>query len=58
MVDGKVKFRPENCIQCDECIHHCPNLSDPRTTILTAKETILLFPEENVLYKEIIYWNY
>lgn len=49
MVDGKVKFRPENCVQCDECIHHCPNLSDPRTTILTAKETIEII-SKNIPY--------
>lgn len=36
--DGKVLYHPENCVQCDTCIHVCPHDSSPRTAVMTPEE--------------------
>ncbi len=36
--NGKVAFDPSKCVQCDTCIHVCPNDSSPRTCEMTPEE--------------------
>lgn len=38
MADGRVCFDQEKCVQCDTCIHVCPNDSSPRTEELSPVE--------------------
>ena len=33
-----ILYHPEKCIQCDTCIHVCPNDSSPRTVMMTPLE--------------------
>ncbi len=36
--EGKVRFDPSACVQCDTCIHICPHDSSPRTEEMTPEE--------------------
>lgn len=40
MVDGRVIYDITKCVLCDECFHHCPHGSSPRTRELTAVEVM------------------
>ena len=35
---GKIIYNHEKCIQCDTCIHICPNKSSPKTREMTSDE--------------------
>lgn len=39
-VDGRVRYDMNRCVFCDECFHHCPNGSSPRTRELTAAQVM------------------
>lgn len=39
-VDGRVHYDITKCVLCDECFHHCPHGSSPRTRELTAEEVM------------------
>lgn len=41
LVDGKVKYDMTKCVLCDECFHHCPHGSSPRTRVLTAEQVMV-----------------
>ena len=36
--EGKIRFYPEKCVQCDTCIHVCPHDSSPKTEELSPEE--------------------
>lgn len=38
LVDGKIVYSREKCVNCDECFHHCPHGSSPKTLRMTAEE--------------------
>ncbi|WP_455716482.1 YjjW family glycine radical enzyme activase [Anaerosporobacter sp.] len=38
LVDGKIVYDREKCVNCDECFHHCPHGSSPKTSRMTAGE--------------------
>lgn len=38
LVDGKIVYDMEKCVNCDECFHHCPHGSSPKTSRMTAEE--------------------
>jgi len=40
LVDGKVKYDITKCVLCDECFHHCPHGSSPRTRALTPEQVM------------------
>ncbi|MDE6108521.1 MAG: YjjW family glycine radical enzyme activase, partial [Oscillospiraceae bacterium] len=40
IVDGKVTYDITKCVLCDECFHHCPHGSSPRTRHMTAGEVM------------------
>lgn len=40
MVDGNIVYDAKECILCDECIHSCPNLSSPRTSVMTPMQVM------------------
>lgn len=40
IVDNKIHYDISKCILCDECIHNCPNLSSPRTRVLSTKDVM------------------
>lgn len=40
--DGRVQFDSSKCVQCDECIHNCPNMASPKTREYTVSEIIAL----------------
>lgn len=40
IVDGKVIWHKEHCIDCDTCIHVCPHLSSPKITMMNADDVI------------------
>ena len=40
IVDGKVTYDITKCVLCDECFHHCPHGSSPRTRQMTAAEVM------------------
>lgn len=39
-VDGRVRYDITKCVLCDECFHHCPNGSSPRTRELTPAQVM------------------
>lgn len=39
-VNGKVEYDSLKCVLCDECIHNCPNMSSPRTRVLSTDEVM------------------
>lgn len=36
--DKQIIYNRERCVNCDECFHHCPHGSSPKTTKMTANE--------------------
>ena len=40
VVDGRVQYDITKCVLCDECFHHCPHGSSPRTRSMTAVEVM------------------
>lgn len=40
MVDGGVSYDASKCCLCDECIHHCKNLSSPRTKEMSSEDVM------------------
>lgn len=40
MENGRVQYDIEKCVLCDECFHHCPHGSSPRTRELTAGQVM------------------
>ena len=38
--NGKVTYDITKCVLCDECFHHCPHGSSPRTRELTAEQVM------------------
>ena len=38
--DGKVCWNEALCCSCDTCIHICPNLASPRTTVMSAQQVM------------------
>ena len=40
MENGRVQYDMEKCVLCDECFHHCPHGSSPRTRELTAQQVM------------------
>ncbi len=38
--DGKVSWNETLCCSCDTCIHICPNLASPRTTVMSAQQVM------------------
>lgn len=36
--EGNIVYHPEECMQCDTCIHVCPHDSSPRTALMTPEE--------------------
>lgn len=37
---NRVEYDASKCIGCDECIHSCPNMSSPKTSVMTAEDVI------------------
>ncbi|MDD5955085.1 MAG: YjjW family glycine radical enzyme activase [Firmicutes bacterium] len=42
MENGKVTYDITKCVLCDECFHHCPHGSSPRTREMTAPQVMEL----------------
>lgn len=40
MTEGRVHFDAAKCVQCDTCIHICPNDASPRILWMTAEEAV------------------
>lgn len=40
IVDGRVRYDITKCVLCDECFHHCPHGSSPRTRELTPEQVM------------------
>ena len=40
VAEGKVVYDIARCVFCDECFHHCPHGSSPRTRSMTAGEVM------------------
>lgn len=40
VVEGRVTYDSTKCVLCDECFHHCPHGSSPRTRQMTAGEVM------------------
>ena len=40
MENGKVCYDITKCVLCDECFHHCPHGSSPRTREMTAEQVM------------------
>ena len=38
--NGTVRYDIAKCVLCDECFHHCPHGSSPRTRALTAEQVM------------------
>lgn len=38
LVDGKIVYHRDKCVNCDECFHHCPHGSSPKTNRMTPEE--------------------
>ena len=38
--NGKVRYDIGKCVLCDECFHHCPHGSSPRTREMTARQVM------------------
>lgn len=38
LVDGEMYYDREKCVNCDECFHHCPHRSSPKTSRMTPEE--------------------
>ncbi len=38
--NNQMLYDASKCVQCDECIRNCPNLSSPKTRIMSADEII------------------
>lgn len=36
--DNQIIYNRDLCVNCDECFHHCPHGSSPKTTNMTAEE--------------------
>ena len=40
LVEGRVTYDMTKCVLCDECFHHCPHGSSPRTRSMTANQVM------------------
>lgn len=40
--EGRVAYDFSKCVQCDECIHGCPNLSSPKTVEMSVDEVFAI----------------
>lgn len=40
MEDGVVHWNQESCVECDTCIHVCPNLASPKITWMNVEELV------------------
>lgn len=40
ILDGKILFFPEKCMECDMCIRSCPNGSSPKAVEMTESELL------------------
>lgn len=40
IVDGRVRYDITKCVLCDECFHHCPHGSSPRTREMTPAQVM------------------
>lgn len=38
LVDGKILYDRDLCVNCDECFHHCPHGSSPKTERMTPED--------------------
>lgn len=37
-VDGEIVYDRDKCVNCDECFHHCPHRSSPKTSKMTPEQ--------------------
>lgn len=38
LVDGEIVYDRDKCVNCDECFHHCPHRSSPKTSRMTPEQ--------------------